>query len=207
MDSFANLWKECVKAPDSSAIWERLLDSQGRIIARIVARVAHRFAISSADDIDDAVQEVCLKMSTQARRQNLPEAEDSILEAYLKACIANAAHDYFRAQRARRRDVLACAPLDDVLSAGLVPPGDDLERGLLIRQIEGSIEGTPRDRSVFLLYYRQGWTAREISAIPSIGLNQKGVESLIFRMTAALRKRLNDRPQSEPERGFSQPGT
>jgi RNA polymerase sigma-70 factor (ECF subfamily) len=170
--------------------------------------VAHRFAISSADDIDDAVQEVCLKLSTQARRQNSPKAEDSILEAYLKACIANAAHDYFRAQRARRRDVLACTPLDDVLPADLVPPGaTNLERGLLIRQIEGYIEGTPRDRSVFLLYYRQGWTAKEISAIPSVGLNQKGVESLIFRMTVALRKRLNNRPGGEPQRGFSQPGT
>src|ERR1700736_1920651 len=111
MGSLADLWKECVRTPDNGAAWEQLLSSHRLLFSRIVVRVAHRFGVTTTDDIDDAIQEVCLKLSTQARSGKVPAAEDALLEAYLKASVANAAHDYFRTQRARRRDVLATTPI------------------------------------------------------------------------------------------------
>src|SRR6185369_14042868 len=105
------------------------------------------------------------------------------LEAYLKASIANAAHDYFRSQRAKRRDVLATTSIDDSSSSGFqFADGSDPDRKLLIRQIELLVEGSERDKDVFLLYYRQGWTAKEISNIPGVGLSAKGVESVVLRL-------------------------
>jgi len=175
------------------------------LFSRIVVRVAHRFGVTAADEIDDAIQEICLKITSQARSGKTPNAEDGILEAYLKATIANAAHDYFRGQRAQRRDVLVTTSINENLSASIQGPGaGDLDRSLLIREIEQMIDGSSRDRNVFLLYYRYGWTAKEISAIPSVGLSPKGVESLVFRIIATVRERVKESPPGEQiDKGFS----
>jgi RNA polymerase sigma-70 factor (ECF subfamily) len=44
-----------------------------------------------------------------------------------------------------------------------------------------------RDRALFWLYYRQGYTAEEIARLPSAGLTAKGVESALRRVTVWLR--------------------
>ena len=51
-------------------------------------------------------------------------------------------------------------------------------------------ESLTRDRTAFWLYYRQGFTAKEIAGMPAMNLTVKGVESLLFRLTAVLRARL-----------------
>jgi RNA polymerase sigma-70 factor (ECF subfamily) len=40
-----------------------------------------------------------------------------------------------------------------------------------------------RKRTIFWLRHRQGFTASEIAAIPSIGLTTEGVESILMRLT------------------------
>lgn len=206
MGSLADLWKQCVRDPNDSATWESLLQSHLPLFFRIVSRVAWRFGVRSTPDLDDAIQEICLKLSRQAgvASEKIPQMDDIQLEAYLKASIANAAHDYFRARRARRRDVLATTSIDDVASgASRTAEDTDPDRRVLLNEIEHMVEGSPRDRNVFFLYYKHGWTTKEIAAIPSIGLTPKGVESLVFRMASVLRARVAGDPRSE---GFSQQG-
>lgn len=43
---------------------------------------------------------------------------------------------------------------------------------------------------IFLLYYRQGLTASEIAALPSLDLTTKGVESVIARLTYMIRSHI-----------------
>jgi RNA polymerase sigma-70 factor, ECF subfamily len=62
-------------------------------------------------------------------------------------------------------------------------------------------ETLERDRIVFWLYYRQGYTAGEIAGLPAVALTVKGVESLLYRLTAALRAQLNP----PGEKGFGDP--
>jgi len=192
MGALADQWRDCARAPGDNASWERLLNSHGVLFSRIVVHVAHRFGITNTIDIDDALQEVCLNISSKARLGKVPEhADDNVLEAYLKASIANAAHDYFRRQRAMRRDVLVTIQINEDLDTHRQAiAGNDLDHRVLIHQIEHMVEGSVRDRSVFLLYFKHGWTAREISAIPSVSLTAKGVESLVVRMIAAVRARV-----------------
>jgi RNA polymerase sigma-70 factor (ECF subfamily) len=67
---------------------------------------------------------------------------------------------------------------------------------LLLGKIEEVLEevtegsNAERDRMVFWLYYRQGLTASAIAAIPALNLTQKGIESLLSRVTGSLRKQL-----------------
>jgi len=41
--------------------------------------------------------------------------------------------------------------------------------------------------SIFWLYYEQGYSAKEISLLPSMGLTVKGVESTLQRLTRFLK--------------------
>jgi hypothetical protein len=38
------------------------------------------------------------------------------------------------------------------------------------------------------MYYEQGYTAKEISFLPSVGLTVKGVESTLLRLTRFIRE-------------------
>jgi RNA polymerase sigma-70 factor (ECF subfamily) len=66
-----------------------------------------------------------------------------------------------------------------------------VEDKILLREIEdliGQIAEKERDKVVFLLYYRQGLTAKKIAGIPGIELSEKGVESCLHRLTERVRK-------------------
>jgi RNA polymerase sigma-70 factor (ECF subfamily) len=79
------------------------------------------------------------------------------------------------------------------------PNGERLspqERSLLLHQIVRSLPEPSRERAVFQLYFQQGYSAREIAAIPALTLTTKGVESLILRLTRQLREKLT------PDEGF-----
>ena len=55
---------------------------------------------------------------------------------------------------------------------------------------------------LFWLYYRQGFTAEEIAALPAAGLSAKGVESALRRIAGWLRDRIEGPgPEGEPEVG------
>jgi RNA polymerase sigma factor (sigma-70 family) len=202
----AQLWTECVADPDSQEAWERLYSEQQTLVVRVVRRVARRFGIA-ADDVSDAVQEVWMKLSVQARTPGPLRLANDELEAYLRACIANAAHDFYRARHARRRDVRVTTAFDEQVHlriSGLRPK--DLDRDLLLKQIELMAGENPRDKHVFLLYYRRGWSAKEISGIPSLGLSEKGVESLIFRIVKEVRQQLGGTVvRAKSAKGFSRP--
>jgi hypothetical protein len=47
-----------------------------------------------------------------------------------------------------------------------------------------------RDRQIFWLYHRHGLTAREIASIRYFGLTDKGVESVLVRLTALVKQEL-----------------
>ena len=97
---------------------------------------------------------------------------DAVL-GYIKTIAVNIVHDHFRSVRAAARGAQAEQIEQDD------PVIDDrsvIERNLTIDQIEKVLtEATAGDdqekqRTVFWLYYRQGLTAKQIAAIPTIGL-------------------------------------
>jgi RNA polymerase sigma-70 factor (ECF subfamily) len=59
-----------------------------------------------------------------------------------------------------------------------------------------------RDRALFWLYYRQGFTAEEIAGLSATGLTPKGVESALRRVATWLRGEMQrHKPQDQAEPG------
>jgi RNA polymerase sigma-70 factor (ECF subfamily) len=70
-----------------------------------------------------------------------------------------------------------------------------VQQTVLLSQLDRKLRSAPgvlseRDRVLFWLYYRQGFTAEEISALPGASLTAKGVESALRRIASWLREQL-----------------
>jgi RNA polymerase sigma-70 factor, ECF subfamily len=189
-DLLAALIRKCRDMPYAEE-WAELVRRLQPILARIAYRVACDWGFANVSEIDDILQESFLKIGARGGEllRRLPLEDMGATLAYLKVTTANCARDYLRAKYADKRGqdvtVRVDARIDDLL------PGVDspsLDRNILFLQIDEALDASPRDRSIFWMYYRQGFTAHEIAAIPAFGLTQKGVESLLFRHSGMVRK-------------------
>jgi RNA polymerase sigma-70 factor (ECF subfamily) len=135
-------------------------------------------------------------------REFQPEHSNSIY-GFLRVMAANVVHDHFKAEHAGKRGAgrqteSISEPLhsDRPVRATAAGSSDAIERQLQLRQIDEVLArvaaGHDRKRNcmIFFLYYRQGLTASEIAALPSLNLSTKGVESIIARLTRMIRSHI-----------------
>jgi RNA polymerase sigma-70 factor (ECF subfamily) len=196
--SVNDLAKLCAHSADVPE-WEELV---GRCapLATIVARRISRLWVSdpSPTIIDDIVQEVFLKLCERERRilrDFEPRGEDSFF-GLLRLVTASVTNDYYRRQYSTKRGgkVLTMPLLDgdsSLASHTAIQPSP-MHHSALLEQLDRKLLSAPkiigaRDRALFWLYYRQGFTAEEISRLPAAGLTPKGVESALRRVTVWLR--------------------
>jgi len=202
----ADLIKTCV-GPDNEAAWAEFIRRFHPLIAKVVVRTARRNWVHIPHHVlDDLVQDTYLRLcADQCRRlrQFQPRHEDSIY-GFLKVVAASVVLDYFKSETAEKRDAGQTESLSDFKSSarpgishqGRLSPEDMIA----LRQIDG-ILGTlysgailVRNRAIFWLHYRDGMTAQAIASIPWIGLNTKGVETTLRRMTQMIQSHIgNDR--------------
>jgi RNA polymerase sigma-70 factor (ECF subfamily) len=201
------LFSVCANGGDAAA-WEEFMGRFNAVISRSVLRVTIRQGISDNAVVDDLVQETYLKLCAndckllKSFTPKYPKAEF----AYLKVLATNVAHDYFKSRHTEKRGSDAkCETLDETIDVpssesprhALRPP----ERAVLINQIDRRLVSVvpphelERARLVFWLYYRVGFTASGIAALPSVGLTTDGVESLLFRLTKLVRDSLVGPPE------------
>ena len=163
------------------------------VVTAAAVRVCRRWGSGTREEIEDVVQEIYLRIcANQGRilmsfRDSRPEA----VFGFLKVTSTNIAHDVFRRQSAVKRGGAHTRSIEEV--ADLPGAAADLDRGLTLAEVESALvaqtqsENGPRDRQVFLLYYRHGMTAEAIAQLPGIDLTTKGVESLLHRLTKLIR--------------------
>ena len=162
------------------------------IFARVAYRVVRSTGVAHPQDVDDVVQECFVKLEGALARADGGASRFACPEAalaYLKVLAANAARDSVRKRSAEKRGTAKTSALDDRLDEIAGPDGPNLDRHILIRQIDGLL-GSAKERTIFWLYYRQGFTAKEIAELPGIQLGAKGVESLLRRLALEIRKQL-----------------
>jgi RNA polymerase sigma-70 factor (ECF subfamily) len=188
----AEIVTACLES-NSEAAWIAFVQHFQPLIVASVSRVVRRYGQTSPALIDDLAQETYLRLCKDGCR-NLREFEslhDKAIFGYIKVIATSVALDYFRARstQKRRGEVEEEGPNLEATSSSSI-----IEQNMLLKEFDLHLASTEteRDRTIFWLYYRQGYTARDIAAIPQFGLTQKGVESCIYRLTRSLRDAVNN---------------
>jgi RNA polymerase sigma-70 factor, ECF subfamily len=183
----AALLDACLNTGDEAA-WLAFTTRFQPLIAAAVVRVCQRYRQQDAALVDDLIQETYLRLcrgNCHVLRSFQARHDEAIL-GYLKVIATTVALDHFRARLTqKRREEVDCNGELPEISV----PSSSIEQSAQIAEIDSRLAASEseRDRTIFWLFYRQGYTARDIAGISSLGLTQKGVESCIYRITQSLR--------------------
>ncbi|MGD0097286.1 MAG: sigma-70 family RNA polymerase sigma factor [Terracidiphilus sp.] len=205
----ADILRECLNS-NTEAAWKLFVERFQPLISASVARVVRRYQVPVATLIDDLTQETYLRLCKDECRalRNFNARHDEAIFGYIKVIATTVALDHFRARFTQKRGNEISE--GETASEGTVSPSA-IEKNALIQQIDILLAATEseRDRAIFWLYYGQGYTARDIAAMPHLGLSEKGVESCIYRLTRSLKDMVVGGAAriSGSAKGKSQPGT
>lgn len=180
-------WMESGGEPLQSEIFVRA--TRGLFTA-IAWRVANQFGGCTPDQIEDHVQDIYLKLLANGRSilESMPSNPESA-QSYLRIAAANVCRDAWKAKNAGRRAHERTVPFSSVECHVMQLSVPDVDRQLLFQRADKLITDK-REKTIFHLYFEQGYSALEISQVPAFKLSVKGVESLIFRITTKLRTEL-----------------
>jgi RNA polymerase sigma-70 factor, ECF subfamily len=198
VDSLASL-AELSRDPEA---WTEFIRRFQPVIASAVLRTARRWGEPPRQLLDDLVQDTYLKLcedGSQMLKSFQPRHDDSIF-GYLKVVAANVVHDHFKSFMAGKRGAGQTDAIDEIVYATPKTVGADGTAGILLNLQLDEIDvilakaltskDAQRNRTIFWLRYRQGFTASEIAAIPSVGLTTEGVESVLLRLVNMIRSHI-----------------
>ena len=199
--SIRDLLQLCLSS-DEQEQWREFVRRTQPLIASVIINTVRRWKTPAPSLVDDLIQDTYVKLfanDKKALRVIKNEYENTIF-GYLKVIASNIVRDHFR-QPVNKADEIE-------LSDAALPPGpQDRERLEFLHkkeQIKGILETLSasetyhRDVAIFWLFYERGYTAKEISLLPSFGLTVKGVEAVLFRLARHARERLG---LKEPKTG------
>jgi RNA polymerase sigma-70 factor (ECF subfamily) len=182
-DLRADLWVE---------FWHRFQPVIARTVRRRIARYTRWV---DPDRVDDLVQETFLKILKDDYKalRKFEFRHENALPCLLKVMAANVVEDDIRkkssdkvggGQEPEDIDNLPQPPSDRSRAVGSIFDGlrmNEIEKCLQQRKGEPNFV---RDHKIFWLYFRDGFTANEISEFPDIGFKSvKGVESALLRLS------------------------
>lgn len=188
----AQVLKECLKNARRGQ-WDAFVEMAQPIVASAVIRTLSRFSKPDRDLVDDLVQDTFVKLcADDFRVLRSFRAEDTLsLCAYLRMVASSTTLDHLRSQGAKKKGGGQLQTAVEDLESVLVAPGNPLktiEQKLLIERVEGCLERqSDRDRRIFWLYHRHGYTPQNIAALPGIAVEPRGVETVLYRLTRAVR--------------------
>jgi RNA polymerase sigma-70 factor (ECF subfamily) len=180
----------CLGSEDQE-LWQEFVRRTQPLIASVTIRTIRRWQEPAPSLVDDLIQDTFLKLFASDRKalRGLKNEYENTIFGYLRVVAANVVHDHFRHPPNKVEEIELT---DDVVPSD--PNGmDRMEfehlKGDIQERLKGlsSSETYRRDESIFWLYYEQGYTAKEISLLPTIGLSVKGVESTLQRLMRFLR--------------------
>jgi RNA polymerase sigma-70 factor, ECF subfamily len=202
----AELVKVCAGSKDERA-WAEFIRRFQVVIAAAVLRTARHWGEPSRSQLDDLIQDTYLKLcenDSRLLRCFQPRHEDSVY-GFLKVVAANVVHDHFKAVLAAKRG--AGTTFVEPIEIDSYVPRDgsfnEVAQRLQLEHVDGILKQVTagkdqeKKRAIFWLRHRQGFTASEIAALPSIDLTTEGVESVLLRLTIMIRSHLIS---SEPHR-------
>lgn len=192
--SSPDLIQQCA-ANKAAEAWQEFIRRYQPLIAGVVARAAMRWPPVSAALVDDLIQETYLKLCTDEfrRLREFRNRHEDAVYGFLKVVAYNVAMDYFKIRKAAKRGADLLSDADPEIAFQTTGQAGSADDQVLLREIDEMIDriaASTRDKTVFSLYYRQGFTAQAIAKIPGIELTPKGVESCLHRLTVQLREHM-----------------
>ncbi|HZI58462.1 MAG TPA: sigma-70 family RNA polymerase sigma factor [Verrucomicrobiae bacterium] len=181
----------CLGSEDQE-LWRNFVRRTQPLIASVIINTIRRWQEPSPSLVDDLIQDTFLKLFANERKalRSIKNEYENTIFGYLKVVASNVVRDHFRQTENKVEEIELADPV-------LPPTPDGLDRVEFARlkdkiqtrlQSLSSSETYRRDETIFWMYYEQGYTAKEISFLPSVGLTVKGVESTLLRLTRFIRE-------------------
>jgi RNA polymerase sigma-70 factor (ECF subfamily) len=198
--STQELLQLCLKSHDE-AMWTEFVRRFQPLIARVVIKSLCCRGKFNLSLVDDLVQNTFLKLCANDFKalRNFDFRHENALFSFLKVITQNVVEDDIRRKQSDKNN--GGKEPEDLDQVYATPARDSTPASVETRVLMGEIErclqtlasepNFARDYTIFWLYYRQGYTAKQISELPGIGLSVKGVESTLLRMIRLLRDKLN----------------
>jgi RNA polymerase sigma-70 factor, ECF subfamily len=188
-----NLLHLCLSS-DGQEQWREFVRRTQPLIASVIINTVRRWKNPAPSLVDDLIQETYVKLfhgDRKALRGIKNEYENAIF-GYLKVVASNVVRDHFRqpANKAEEIELTDSVLPPDPASEDRLEFTRKKEKVREILKTLSSSETYERDEAIFWFFYEQGYTAKEISSLPSIGLTVKGVEAVLFRLTRYVREKL-----------------
>jgi RNA polymerase sigma-70 factor (ECF subfamily) len=187
--SIRDLLQLCLDSGGEDAWCDFLSRIQGPIAA-VISRTLGK--LSQRSTVDDLVQNTWVKLFDNDRaalRRIKNEHENSIF-AYVRRAAFNMAQDHIRG-------LVPDVSLDELITfeptnSKWTDVFKDLRRDEVDRYLKAlsSDPNFERDYAIFWLYYEQGYSAREISELPSVNLGESGVEGVLLRLARDVKGKL-----------------
>jgi len=188
----------CAESGNAEA-WQEFVCRFGKLIHLVIRRVARRYQEKNPCVIEDLVQETYAKIcnsNCRLLREFDPHHTDAFF-GMLKVTAGNVARDYYRARNSSKRgsgkSEIELDETSTVFQGTHSSHTNRIEQRILLQEIDrilNVVVSTKRDREIFWLHYKDGFTSSEIAKIPSYGLTTKGVESILHRVKCELRTKL-----------------
>ncbi len=199
-----------------AAAWEDFYARFHALIRITVVKAARPFGCSDRTVFEELVQETYVRLCAanfRILRTARSEHPNAIFALVQSVAWATAVDSFRNRYAAKRGGEVRTVSFDGLLRDVALPqhsPENQLETRLLIEKVEDHLDAfldeatRDRDKSVFWLHYRQGFTAVEISRIARVGLTPKGVESLLHRIVGELKDKMQRRKRSDGSSSGSQ---
>jgi RNA polymerase sigma-70 factor, ECF subfamily len=177
---------------DDQAHWREFVRRTQPLIASVIMNTIRRWQTPSPSLVDDLIQDTYIKLFAHDRKalRSIKNEYENTIFGYLRVVASNVVWDHFRHPENKVEEIELTDPV--------LPPGPDgmdrLEFARRKEQIQQRLEtlsSAPtyqRDVAIFWFYYEQGYTAKEVSLLPNVGLTVKGVEAVLQRLTKFIRE-------------------
>ena len=183
--------------------WRDFVHRTQPLIASVIINTIRRWKEPAPSLVDDLIQETYVKLFANERRalRSIKNEYENTIFGYLRVVASNVVRDHFRQPKNKVEEI--------ELSDAVLPPGPDRqgqlefahkkEQAQEILTSLSSSETYQRDVGIFWFFYEQGYTAKEVSLLPAVGLTVKGVEAVVFRLTRYIRERLRPKAPEQDE--------
>jgi RNA polymerase sigma-70 factor, ECF subfamily len=193
----AELLKCCLNH-NNEAAWEEFVRRFHRTIAGTISRTLRAGGPCNPELLEDLVQDTFVRLcADRSRGLREFEATDEVyFFGFLRATAVNTVRDHFRRTRSIKRHGDAIAEsIDSVSHDNAVAQENEqqYENALVLERVDELLRSedpadAERNRFIFWLHYRDGFSATEIARLHPMGLTAKGVETVLRRLLNVVRR-------------------